>query len=62
MKAKTFNKKLILKKETVSNLRDTEMKNVAGGTGETGYYCLTMTICSCGPVCLATFHGCTPTD
>jgi hypothetical protein len=33
MKTKKFNKKLALKKTTVSNLQETELLNVRGGTG-----------------------------
>ena len=41
MKTKTFNKKLTLKKQTVSRLDQNEMKQLNGGG--TGYPCATRT-------------------
>lgn len=45
MKEKKFNKKLNLKKRTVSNLNDADLKNIWGGTGITCWD----THCICNP-------------
>jgi hypothetical protein len=48
MKSKTFNKKLVLKKKTISNLNNQEMVKVNGGTQ-------VVTLC---PLCEFTFTKC----
>ncbi|MCP4215790.1 MAG: rSAM-modified peptide [bacterium] len=47
MKAKLFVKKLVLKKETVSNLEEEQMKTAKGGGLSIPPYC-SLTRCGCG--------------
>ncbi len=53
MKSKKFNKKLVLNKTTVSNLQETEMLNVRGGTGS--FTCFWDYLCNSYNECGATF-------
>ena len=46
MKCKKFEKKLVLNKETIADLKTEEMKDAAGGM--TGPYCFTWLL-TCGP-------------
>ena len=54
MKKKVFNSKLNLKKETIANLNDDEMKNVKGGVILT-FFCTTTLITK---VCPYTMVAC----